>query len=227
MTIPATHSEIEQIYLAAELSQCRSLCLTACHSGDGVTSVATALTERFLLAGHKTLLVDLNLFRPGLDKFDLPIQDENWIEYKPTGKVFTGLPVPREQTQLLAYKDPEQLRKSVNNWLSQYDRVIVDTSPILQVNRHNIPVQSVASACDKTLLVVKAGTTTSAALTQAKELLTSEQISILGCVLNTVEQPTLAEELVRELNRCVFIPKSCRQRLAGKIADITLLSKSL
>ncbi|POF55222.1 chromosome partitioning protein ParA, partial [Vibrio vulnificus] len=64
MMIPATHAEIEQLYLKAELEQIRSICLTGCSSGDGVTSIATALAERFILAGHHTLYVDLNLFKP-------------------------------------------------------------------------------------------------------------------------------------------------------------------
>ncbi len=58
MTISATHAEVEQIYLASELNEQRSICVTACHSvGDGVTSVATALAERRFCYGSLTLYV--------------------------------------------------------------------------------------------------------------------------------------------------------------------------
>ena len=35
MTIPATHAEIEQLYLQCELNGYRSVCISACQSEDG------------------------------------------------------------------------------------------------------------------------------------------------------------------------------------------------
>ncbi len=65
MTISAIQAEARNnLYLTSELNNKRSWCITACDSGDGVTSIATALAERFMLAGHSTLYVDLNLFNP-------------------------------------------------------------------------------------------------------------------------------------------------------------------
>ncbi|UPQ89205.1 chromosome partitioning protein ParA [Vibrio sinaloensis] len=233
MTIPATHTEIEQIYLAAEMNQCRSLCITACHSGDGVTSIVSALAERYLLAGHKTLVVDLNTFHPAFESIDItPYESSNQqqvghlIEHTVTHQLFTGLTVPNKQSALLAYKDPSQLSQIVTSWLTQFDRVICDTSPILQVNRSNIPAQVVASACDQTALVVMGGKTSCGQLEKAMQMLTSERISLLGSVLNLQQQATLAEEMVRELNRLRFIPKSWRASWAQKILTNEFLAQS-
>ncbi|EGA68953.1 putative capsular polysaccharide biosynthesis protein [Vibrio sinaloensis DSM 21326] len=230
--IPATHSEIEQIYIAAEMSQSRSICVTACQSSDGVTSIATALAERYLLAGLKTLVVDLNTFHPAfksagigetIDSDDCGIL----LEHKESHQLFTGLPVPNQQSDLLVYRDPTQLSLNVQDWLKNFDRVICDTSPILQINRSNIPAQVVASACDKTILVVMGGKTSSSQLEKVIEMLdASNSISLLGSVLNLKQQATLGQEMVRELNRLSFLPKRWRDKWAQRILANELLSHS-
>ncbi|AIW14141.1 chromosome partitioning ATPase [Vibrio tubiashii] len=230
MIIPATHTEIEQIYLTAEMSECRSLCITACQSGDGVTSVVAALAERYLLAGHRTLVVDLNTFHPAFECIDIaPSDDDNvglLVEHASTHQMFTGLTVPNNQSALLAYKDPAQLQNAVTQWLTQYDRVICDTSPLLHINRGNIPAQVVASACDQTALVIMGGKTSSGQLEKALQLINNPSISLLGSVLNLKQQATLAQEMVRELNRLKFIPKSWRDKWASKILTNEFLAQS-
>ncbi|MGO2320758.1 MAG: chromosome partitioning protein ParA, partial [Vibrio toranzoniae] len=133
MTISATHAEVEQLYLASELNGQRSICVTACQPGDGVTSVATALAERFLLAGHSTLYVDLNLFNPGFKDVNMLEEDQSGqlIEHIESQRMFLGVPAPQLASAQLAYKDPSTLQKAVTQWLYSYDRVIVDTSPQL------------------------------------------------------------------------------------------------
>ncbi|RSD29806.1 CpsD/CapB family tyrosine-protein kinase [Vibrio pectenicida] len=216
MTIPATLTEVEQIYLAAEFSEARSLCITGCNSGDGVTSVASAIAERYLLGGHKTLLVDLNLFHPAFE----PVLNDNdlegdvgvLLEHKSSHQLFTGMPVPKTTSTLLAYKDPAVLSSTVDQWLQHYDRVICDTSPLLHINRGNIPAQVVASACDQTVLVVMGGKTSTGQIEKSQEMLDNPKISFLGSVLNLKNQATLGQEMARELNRLKFLPKSWREK---------------
>ncbi|MEZ8104232.1 chromosome partitioning protein ParA [Vibrio cortegadensis] len=229
MTISATHAEIEQLYLSAELEKCRSICITACHSGDGVTSVAAALTERYLLAGHKTLLVDLNLFNPAFLDLELSsTQDgEHWLEYSETHQLFVGLPAPKETSTQLAYKDPITLQRKVAQWLNEYERIVIDTSPLLQVNKGNIPAQSVASACDCTLLVMLTGVTSAHHLTNAKSLLSASSINLFGCVMNMQQHPSLAQEIVRQLNKFKLIPKSLRAKLESVIYNNDFLNLPL
>ncbi len=230
MIIPATHSEIEQIYLAAEMRDVKSLCITACQSGEGVTSVVTALAERYLLAGHRTLVVDLNTFNPAFESIDItPTSNESvglLIEHSSTHQMFTGLTVPSNQSALLAYKDPTQLKSAVQTWLSQYDRVICDTSPLLQINRGNVPAQVVASVCDQTALVVMGGKTSSGQLQKAMKLLDFPSTSLLGSVLNLKHQATLGQEIVREINRFTFIPQRWRNNWARKILTNDFLAHS-
>ncbi|CAM2871713.1 CpsD/CapB family tyrosine-protein kinase [Vibrio neptunius] len=230
MIIPATLTEVEQIYLAAELAEARSVCLTGCNSGDGVTSIASALAERYLLGGHKTLLVDLNLFHPAFEPaLDVTAQGDDigvLLEHKSSHQLFTGLPVPEQTSTLLAYKDPSVLSGSVDKWLQHYDRVICDTSPLLHVNRGNIPAQVVASACDQTVLVVMGGKTSTGQIQKSQQLLQSPKISLLGSILNLKNQATLGQEMAREVRRLRFIPQSWREKWAQKLVTNEFLAHS-
>ncbi|MFA0097476.1 chromosome partitioning protein ParA [Vibrio splendidus] len=219
MTISATHAEVEQLYLASELNGQKSICVTACHSGDGVTSVATALAERFLLAGHSTLYVDLNLYNPAFKDLNMleDSQQGQLIEHVESHRMFIGVPAPQVASTQLAYKDPTTLQKVVNKWLEKYDRVIIDTSPLLNINKGNIPAQSVASACDSTLMVVAYGETSTHHLEQAKKLLDAQSINLMGSVMNMKQTPSFAKELVRQINRMKFLPTKFRDSLANKL----------
>ncbi|MDA0147604.1 chromosome partitioning protein ParA [Vibrio sp. LaRot3] len=234
--MPATHTEIEQIFLAAEAKQCRSLCVTACDSGDGVTSVATALTERYLLAGRSVLLVDLNLFNSGFNDLaiDLESDSENhtfghpsakvtWLEQQSSKQVFTGIATPSTPSELVQYSDPQCLAKYIEDWLQSYDRIVIDTSPLLKVNRGNIPAQAVAQACQFVLLVVLATHTTHNQLEQAKQLLEAHQTHLIGSVLNSVHQPTLASEISRQIKRLPLVPNRIKQKWIDKLHQMPLL----
>ncbi|MCG9656391.1 CpsD/CapB family tyrosine-protein kinase [Vibrio mediterranei] len=235
MSIPATHAEIEELYLNAELKQCRSISITACNSQEGTSSVAQALTERYLLAGHKTLLVDLNLYHPSLMSIELPDvpplsselapQSSHWVQDKHSPKVFLGVSAPSDPRTRLLYKDPTNLRQQVAEWLTQYDRVVIDTSPILNVNQNNIPAHCVANACDGTYLVVLSGATLTNQVADAVQALQEgTHTHLLGTVLNYRDQPSLANEICREIDRLGWLPAQITSWAKQKVIANRFLS---
>nr|WP_194435671.1 chromosome partitioning protein ParA [Vibrio fluminensis] len=224
--IPATLNEIEQIFLETETKQTRSLCVTACQSGDGVTTVASSLAERFLLAGYSTLLVDFNLFKPGFESFPYLGSDSSfqWLQPTNSKQVFTGITLPNHPSVLNNFRNPQYLNRQVEQWLEEFDKIVIDTSPILQNNMGNIPAQSVAAACSHTLLVVLGGSTSEANLANAQQLLERSNANLIGYVLNNMNQCSLGEEMVRELNRLRFIPQNLRDKWNQKILNNEWLS---
>ncbi len=115
MTIPATHVEIEQIYLQSEQKGHRSICVVGCKSEEGVTSVASSLAERLILAGYSTLYVDLNLFKPAyhtVHEFDDDANVGHLITREDAHQTLVGLPAPSLASTKLAYRDPTALRKT-------------------------------------------------------------------------------------------------------------------
>ncbi|GAL25619.1 predicted protein SypD [Vibrio variabilis] len=238
MTIPATHAEIEELYLKAELQQCRTICMTACNSGEGTTALAKALTERYLLAGYKTLLVDLNLYRPGLAPLSFSDTEEgngletqllceqNSADISP--KVFLGISVPNDPKTRLQFKDPRQLSEIINHWLEDYDRIVFDTSPLLNVNHNNIPAPVVANACDGTFLVVLSGITMTNQVEEATQQLNEgTSTNLLGSVLNCRDQPSLANEICREIDRLSWMPDRITGWMKTKIRNNSFLSQSI
>ncbi|OLQ90139.1 chromosome partitioning protein ParA [Vibrio panuliri] len=226
MMIPATLNEVEQIFLATESHQTRSICVTACHSGDGVTTIAASLAERLLLAGYSTLLVDLNPFKTGFDcQPCLEHQsDIQWLQPINSSQLFTGIKLADNPNLLVNFRNPKFLSKQLTSWLDSFDKIVIDTSPVLQNNKNNIPAQTVASCCDHTFLVVRGGQTTQSHLLVAKQLFDRNNVLLVSSVLNNMQQSSLGEEIVRELNRVKVIPKHWRDKWAQKLLNNEWLS---
>ena len=228
MTIPATHAEIEQIYLQSELKGYRSISVVACQSEDGVTSVASALAERLILAGHKTLYVDLNLFKPAyrtVHAFDEETEGVGQlIAREEDHQTLVGLPVPSMASTQLTYRDPAMLTKAIEAWLEQYDRVVIDTSPLLSMNRSNIPAQVVAGVCDTCVLVASYGSTTTSQIDQAKALLEASNANLLGAVLNMKHNAGLNDELIRQVKKLRFLPEKLKAKISQQIKNSELFT---
>ncbi|WP_104403031.1 chromosome partitioning protein ParA [Vibrio penaeicida] len=293
MSIPACNMEIEQIFLQLEKHHCRSFCITSTNCGEGSSSIALALTERHLLAGYRTLFVDLNLKHPSLKSIDLPsmlpeasestdftgdirttndidvIEDIEAIEnietfenteafeqrekigekativsnqYKPkpepsgcqhlaivegTHEVISGVNAPSEKAEIMGFRQPHMLKQKIELWLRDYDRVIIDTSPISQLNANNIPAETIAGCCDGTVLMLMAGKTNHAELSSAMHHLSDNNANLLGTVINDLHHPSLSDELCRQLNRLTFLPKSLVSKLSMSIRRARFLQVTI
>jgi Mrp family chromosome partitioning ATPase len=111
-------------------------------------------------------------------------------------------------------------------WLKEYEVVIVDTSPLNAINRHNLPAERICSQCEGTVLTVLAGVTKQGQLQSAMERLTGHGIQLSGCVFNDRYCPTLAEELIRETYRFQRWLPSMMSSLRIKLRQSTLFNLS-
>lgn len=223
--------EIEQIYTQLLSNPHTAIAVCSAESGEGVTSLAFALAQRNLLAGHSTLLVDLNLFRPAIKNL-LPIESMPSFE-QPQNKrnkelsttsiltapqlvycldegiennidstiVLNGVTAPTKRECIMKLRQPGVLETCISDWLQQYDTVIIDTSPLNRINAQNIPPERVAAACDGAILTVLAGTTTEAAVNCALTKLHNANALLLGSVFNDRDNLSLKEELLIQLHR--------------------------
>lgn len=242
MHINPQHMEIEQIYSHLHCNGRRSICLCAANVGEGVTTIAVALAQRNLVAGKSTLLVDLNCHRPALTSLlHLPSSIERSFEGDITGLLeepqlvscteqeigLTGIPCPRRRELIIKLRQPGVLERCIAQWLETYDTILFDTSAINRTNANNIPPERVAAACDGALLVVLAGSTTETMVSSAMEKLQSGGAQLLACVYNDRDNPTLKNELIRELNRLEPRFKSLARHFGIWINKNNLLSMSV
>lgn len=229
MDIPYQNMEIEQIYTQLLSNPQTAIAICAAEEGEGVTSLAFALAQRNLLAGHSTLLVDLNLYHPSIKSlldipetvdhdFDSPIDMANTntsitisnatiltapqlVCSSDNSTVLNGVVAPVKRENIMKLRQPGTLEQCIEEWLTEYDTVIIDTSPINRVNSHNIPPERVAAACHGAILMVMAGQTTQASLNSALDKLNNANARLLGSVFNDRDNPRLKDELLREASR--------------------------
>ncbi|PKG37919.1 AAA family ATPase [Psychromonas sp. Urea-02u-13] len=245
--IPYENIEIEQIFAQAFTTGQRSIAICAAESGEGVTSLALALAQRQLLAGNSVLLVDLNLYRPTLTSIldihsmtpasnckqvvaveakysdllsapTLTVNEQNSV-------VLTGITAPNTRESVMKLRKAGVLEMFIEQWLKQYDSVIIDTSPLNRMNAHNIPPERIAAACDAAILVVLAGKTPMASISNALSKLNNAQAHLIGSVINDRDNPSLKDELLRETDRFFARSTKLQQyffRLLNKSRLLTL-----
>lgn len=210
MLIPPQNMEIERIYSQLLGPGKHAIAISSANSGEGVSSIAQTLAQRNLLAGNSTLLVDLNLHHPSLsgllklDKspakpelFDAPLL----VTAEQQSIALIGITPPIRRDVLMKLRRPGVLEQCIAQWQQTFDTVIFDTSPINRINANNIPAERVATACDGSVLVVLAGSTTESMVCSAVDKLRTAGAQLLGCVYNDRDNPSLKNELLRELRR--------------------------
>jgi Mrp family chromosome partitioning ATPase len=209
MELPIHYQELENIYANTLGRGLRSLAVCAAEPGEGVSTVAYALARRSEAGGRRTLLVELNLFRPRLAA-QLGVAAADWaaasslsaplLDPAASGRL-AFLPAPPTSTGLLTLRERGTLAGYIASWGQQFDAVVIDTSAVNAVNQGNVPADIVCAGCEGTLLVVLAGRTRAAAVARACETLAASGARLAGAVLNDQFNPSLAQELLRESRR--------------------------
>jgi protein-tyrosine kinase len=245
--LPIHYAELESIYSQTIDCGVRSLAVTACNSGEGTTTLACALAKRAQAGGRKTLLVDMNFCHPSIGP-ELGLEPGSWnhldnllaeqisfVDETETSSVYLSksvsplsvLPAPSTPTGNLILREKGYLARCMEAWLKEYEVVIVDTSPLNAINRHNLPAERICSQCEGTVLTVLAGITKQGQLQSAMERLTGHGIELSGCVFNDRFCPTLAEELIRETYRFQRWLPSLMSGLRRKLRQSTLFNLSI
>lgn len=175
----------------------RLIVLTSAFPGEGKTTTSVNCALVLAQRGERVLLIDGDLRRGTLDRafglngksfglstvlakpgshFDIPAP----LPELPTLHVLpTGPRPPNPAEMLSSHRMVEQLQL----WCKEYDRVVIDTAPILAVS----DTQAVSALADAVVLVVRAGYTRRRALIRARDLLWRVNVPITGVVVNDVD----------------------------------------
>lgn len=175
----------------------RLIVLTSAFPGEGKTTTSVNCALVLAQRGERVLLIDGDLRRGTLDRafglngksfglstvlakpgshFDIPAP----LPELPTLHVLpTGPRPPNPAEMLSSHRMVEQLQQ----WCKEYDRVVIDTAPILAVS----DTQAVGALADAVVLVVRAGYTRRRALLRARDLLWRVNVAITGVVVNDVD----------------------------------------
>jgi polysaccharide biosynthesis transport protein len=185
------------ILLSAIDNPLRTLVITSAFMSEGKSTLSANIAVMLAQRGERVLIVDADLRRSTLHLlFGLrrpaqgltnllsrqtdesvilhPVSQVPSLAYLPAGAV------PPNPAELLA---SHRMAEMMRQWSEQYDRVIIDTAPILAVSDSLAP----AARADSVLLVVRAGVTRKKALMRTRELLRRVNAHLLGAVVNDID----------------------------------------
>ncbi|MFY7962865.1 MAG: capsular biosynthesis protein [Elsteraceae bacterium] len=203
--LPPSYLELEHVYLGTFGRGARTVAVTGVQGGDGASLLAHALAARATSAGLRALYLDLNLFRPSFPSLQIAWRPDDQSVHQALlprdhSAPFEVAPAPVGASNLL-FREPAVLKRLLEEKLVDYDAIVIDTSAICSVNAGNVPPEILAAACDSCVLVMLAGVTKQAPARLAVDRLTAAGAKIAGVVLNDRDNPTLADEMCREVNR--------------------------
>ena len=175
--------------------QSQVIMVTSARPSEGKTTIAANLAWAFNSVGERVLLVDCDLRRgrvakvtklendPGLTRLLLGQSSQaEAIEKTPADKldVIPRGPVIAGTTELLCQEVFEEM---VIGWRKSYDRIILDTPPVLGLSE-TVSLQRLA---DGVVLIVRSESTRLADVASAVENLKKAEAHIFGVVLNCVD----------------------------------------
>ena len=163
---------------------------------EGKTVMAANLAISYAQNGRKTLLLDLDMRRPrvekalGLEKLnigvvnhilkDVPLENitQNYMENL---DVIPVGPIPPNPTSLLTSKKFEQFMEKIKE---KYEKIIIDLPPMLAAADSLI----VSKHTDGMILVVRAGETYRNSLKVSIENIEASGVNLLGLVINDINE---------------------------------------
>lgn len=175
----------------------RTILVTSSIPGEGKTTTAANLAAVFAQTGHRTLLVDADLRKPGAHKmFDLQnargltdllrsddvlLDDVAQATEQEHLSVITTGPLPPNPAELLR---SSRMRTVLDRLATSAEFVILDSPPLQAVTDAAI----LSALVDGTVLVVDAGRTRSGAVRNGREALAKIGGRVLGVTLNRMSE---------------------------------------
>ncbi len=170
--------------------------VTSAAPQDGKSTISSSLAIAMAKAGQRTLLIDADLRKPtqakrfGYDNQrgvstavadDAPLSDAVQMTDLEDLHLLQSGPIPPNPTEIL---NSDRFARLLQEASEEYDRVIVDSPPLLPVADSRI----LASKCSGTVLVISTGKTTRKNATGAANALAQASARVLGIALNYAER---------------------------------------
>lgn len=172
------------------------LVITSAHPGEGKSTVVSNLGMAVAEIKHRVLLIDADLLKPRLHQLfkldndkglstlleskSLPVLNPDTIIRKTNIAGLDVLPSgPASQHAANLLHSP-RLAELINTFRSQYDMILIDTPPVLQIADSRL----LARAADGVLLVLRAATSTRDAALAVATRFREDRTNVLGAILN-------------------------------------------
>lgn len=185
------------IMLLGKAERHKSILISSAVPGEGKTTVSSELAAAFALNGQKTVLVDFDLRKPRVHTLFPKLNHEEGIADVLIGQADLAKVVQKTNVEGLhvicaGSKAPnpsellqdQEIEEIIHKLSQYYDRVIVDTPPVLPVSDTRLIARHVQTV----LLVVRALKAPVGAIMRAKELLEGSKASVSGVIINAMKR---------------------------------------
>ncbi len=232
---PTSYTEVGRLHRGALADERGTLVVTATRFGEGTSLVAYMLALRSAQQGQKTLLVDLNLKNTWISE-KLGLTRQAWqLPTRPPKDPLTDLitaasdhdnlhflAAPADIESVNHLRDATLARLTLESLKSDYDQIVIDTTPVEAHNRQNADPILLASAADRTIMVLLAGSTPRSAAQRAVRQLQIAGANLLGVVVNDVANPNLTDELLQLIRPTRWISRGLHSWLRHRILNAGL-----
>ena len=185
------------IMLLGKAERNKSIIITSAAPGEGKTTIASELAASFALNEQKTILVDMDLRKPRIHTLFPGINESLGMSEVLSGQADLAVVVQRTSIQGLhvicaGTKPPNPSELLQENEIADiiaklceyYDRVIIDTPPVLPVSDTRL----IAQHAQTVILVVRALKIPVGAIMRTKELLEQARVNVSGVVINAMKR---------------------------------------
>lgn len=232
---PTSYMEINRVHQSTLSNLKGSLVITAASSGNGTSLLCHILALRSAENGQKTLLIDLNLKNAGLSieldaerkEWDLPNREPSDLMndlFEPIKQVdnLHFMAAPRDDESIHFLKDVNRAKAFLTSLERQFDHIIIDTTPVGQINRYNIDPVVLASAASRSVISILSGVTKAQRANRALELLAEGGAEVMGAVMNDRDNPGLRDELLQFISGMQKVSPGFHSWLKYKILNADL-----
>ncbi|MBN1507147.1 MAG: polysaccharide biosynthesis tyrosine autokinase [Sedimentisphaerales bacterium] len=185
------------LFFGAPKDKAKIIMVTSPTAGDGKSTIVSNLGIAMAYAGQKTLILDADFRQPMQHTIFGMDHSERCLNNVFAGKLKLAAAIQPTQVKglhLLACSHPianptevlssEQFARLLRRLAEVYDRILVDTPPVVVVTDARI----IGALCDVGVLVLEAEKSTRRAAVHARNALQSVGVCLLGTVINGVRK---------------------------------------
>lgn len=176
----------------------KTVMITSALAGAGKSTISANLAAAFAEQQERTILVDFDVRSPGIHPlFDVPDEQPGLVDHLVEGKslqecicrdVIENLDIlvtgSSEKTGPLQHMQESTIKNIVDELSLYYDRIIIDTAPILLVSEGLL----IASHADLVCFVIKSTCSPKKAVRRAFQMLQSIGVTPSGVIVNYLTQ---------------------------------------
>jgi Mrp family chromosome partitioning ATPase len=210
---PTSYSEVGRLHASALGTLKGSVVITSTQNAEGSSLLSHLMAQRSAESGTKTLLIDLNMRNMAItESLGLPRRawrlhermvneplDDLIVESNDVPNLYF-LPAPVDEESIRYLKDVNHASQFLAGLERKFSHVVVDTTPVGNVNQYNADPVILAASAKRTVLTVMAAKTPKAKVKAAVKQLREAGAFIEGIVMNDKHNPSLKDEMVKLVN---------------------------